>query len=588
LNHPQHPSIDPDDVDNPTDILIPLFPPFVALLNRAADASAHGESTSRQLWLDAAAHLHAVDVGALVQLTLEFLNRRRMLEAVELARCAAHIYRDVATQFSHGYALQMVGRHADAIVPYRAALALEPDWPSLRNNLAVALRLSGGDREEEFALLEATVHANSDDVQAWINLVVTYLARYNLDGALASAARLAEIAPDNALAMNNIATAMKEAQRWDDAEHYATRAYELAPDDASYQFNLAIIQLVKENYTAGWKGHDARWEGSGELRGKLPVLPGPRWRGESLKGKTLLVWGEQGFGDVLQFCRFIVPLATRVHRAGGKLAWNTFPQVGTLLQRSLGAHADVFSAGGYVHALPAFDYEMPLMELPLMLGMEVDTLTSSVPYLHADSRACDAWRARLVGDGSHARLKVGLVWTGSVGHQRNPFRSVGLERYAQAFGGLDGVLFYSLQPDRQVEVAAARQAGFMIEDYTDELMSFDDTAAFIAALDLVITVCTSVAHLAGALGARTWVLLDVNPYWPWLLERRDSPWYSSATLYRQSTFGEWAPVMEDVARDLRKLAEQTKQANSERKQPATAAKPRKSSRKASKSGPPSE
>ncbi|OJA66666.1 hypothetical protein BGV71_31530, partial [Burkholderia ubonensis] len=401
------------------------------------------------------------------------------------------------------------------------------------------------------ALLEEAVTFDPHDVQAWINLVTARLAAQDLTGALACAERLVVLAPDNALAMNNVALAMKEAQRWDDAERHAARACQLAPGDASHRFNLAIVHLVRGDYAAGWREHEARWDGSGELRGRLPALPGPRWRGEPLAGKTLLVWGEQGMGDVLQFCRFIAPLAERVHREGGRLAWNTFPQMGALMQRSLGAHADAFGAGGGVDALPPFDYEVPLISLPLMLGTGDATLASSVPYLRADPRARDAWRARLAGE---TRPKVGLVWTGSAGHQRNPFRRVGIERYVDAFRGIDGVAFHSLQPGAEADVAAARAAGLPIADHTAELKSFDDTAAFIGALDLVITVCTSVAHLAGALGAPTWVLLDVNPHWPWLLERRDSPWYPSATLYRQPAFGQWGPVMEEVATDLRRLA----------------------------------
>ncbi|MCU9952738.1 hypothetical protein OEJ37_05095 [Burkholderia sp. BKH01] len=543
-------------MDDPTDILIPLLPPFLSLLGQAADAQARGERAAHDLWLAAAAHLHAVDADALAQLTATLVARRRTADALALAECAARVRPGAAAHFNHGYTLQMAGRHADAVAPYRAALAADAGWPSLRNNLAIALRLSGGDRTEEIALLDAAVNADPRDVQAWINLVVARLATHDLDGALACAARLADLAPDNALAVNNVAMAMKEAQRWDDAERYAARACELAPDDASFRFNLAIIQLVRGNHAAGWRGHEARWDGAGELRGRRPALPGPRWQGEPLAGKTLLVWGEQGLGDVLQFCRFVTPLAERVHREGGRLAWNTFPQVGTLMQRSLGAHADAFGAGGGVDALPSFDYEVPLIGLPLMLGMEASTLASSVPYLRADPDARDAWRARLAGD---RRLKVGLVWTGSTGHQRNPFRRVGLERYADAFRGIDGVAFYSLQPGANADVAAARAAGFAIEDFTAELKSFDDTAAFIGALDLVITVCTSVAHLSGALGARTWVLLDVNPHWPWLLERQDSPWYPTATLYRQRTFGAWEPVMEEVSRDLRSLAVQPAQ-----------------------------
>ncbi|QTO18228.1 hypothetical protein [Burkholderia seminalis] len=535
-------------MDDPTDLLIPLLPPLLALLGQAADAQARGERAAHDLWLAAAAHLHAVDADALAQLTTTLVARQRTADALALAECAARVRPGATAYFNHGYALQMADRHADAVAPYRAALAIDAGRPSLRNNLAIALRLSGGDRAEEIALLDAAVKHDPQDVQAWINLVVARIAAHDLDGALACAARLADLAPGNALAMNNVAMAMKEAQRWDDAERYAARACELAPDDASFRFNLAIIQLVRGNYAAGWRGHEARWDGAGELRGRRPALPGPRWQGEPLAGKTLLVWGEQGLGDVLQFCRYVAPLAERVHREGGRLAWNTFPQVGTLMQRSLGAHVDVFGAGGGVDALPAFDYEVPLIGLPLMLGMENETLGSSVPYLRADPHARDAWRARLAAE---RRLKVGLVWTGSAGHQRNPFRRVGLERYADAFRGIDGVAFYSLQPGAHADVAAARAAGFAIEDFTAELTSFDDTAAFIGALDLVMTVCTSVAHLAGALGARTWVLLDVNPHWPWMLERTDSPWYPSATLYRQPAFDAWQPVMEAVSRDLR-------------------------------------
>ncbi|AOK17692.1 hypothetical protein WT26_17875 [Burkholderia cepacia] len=538
-------------MDDSTDFLVPLLPPFTALLGQAADAQARGEPAAHDLWLAAAAHLHGADPASLAGLTAALVSRQRTADAVALADLGARLHPNAAARFNHGYALQMAGRHADAVAPYRAALATEPDLPSLRNNLAIALRLSGCDRAEEIALLEEAVTFDPLDVQAWINLVVARLATQDLTGALACAERLVELAPDNALAMNNVALAMKEAQRWDDAERFAARACELAPDDASYRFNLAIVQLVRGDYAAGWREHEARWDGAGELRGRRPVLPGPRWQGEPLAGKTLLVWGEQGLGDVLQFCRFVAPLAERVHREGGRLIWNTFPQVGALMQRSLGAHADAFSAGGGVDELPAFDYEVPLIGLPLMLGMEASTLASSVPYLRADPAARDAWRARLAGD---SRLKVGLVWTGSAGHQRNPFRRVGLERYADAFRGIDGVAFHSLQPGAQADVAAARAAGLPIVDHTAELKSFDDTAAFIGALDLVITVCTSVAHLAGALGARTWVLLDVNPHWPWLLERKDSPWYPSATLYRQPAFGAWEPVMEEVAGDLRRLA----------------------------------
>jgi hypothetical protein len=313
-----------------------------------------------------------------------------------------------------------------------------------------------------------------------------------------------------------------------------------------------MIHLLRGNYADGWREHEARWDGSKELAGKRPVLQGPAWRGESLAGKTLLLWGEQGMGDLLQFCRYVPLLAERVHREGGRLAWNSFPQMGALLGRSLAQHADEFTLGGGVEQLPKFDYEVSLLSLPLLFDTREETIPSTVPYLQADPLAVDAWRQRLAGE---KRLKVGLVWTGSHGHQRNPYRRVGLERYVDAFRELDNVAFYSLQPGAAAEVAAARTAGLDIADHTAEFKTFDDTAAYLGALDLVITVCTSVAHLSGAIGQRTWVLLDVNPHWVWLLDRTDSPWYSSASLYRQPQFAQWEPVFDKLTGDLAALAD---------------------------------
>jgi hypothetical protein len=256
-------------------------------------------------------------------------------------------------------------------------------------------------------------------------------------------------------------------------------------------------------------------------------------------------------GDVLQFCRFIPLLAERVHREGGRIVWNSFPQMGALMPRSFGEHIDAYSAARDIDALPPFDFELPLVSAPLMLDTRVESIPCAMPYLRADADLCAAWRARLAGE---SRLKVGLAWTGSLNHGRNRFRRVGCERYAQAFRDLDGVAFYSLQPGAKADVDAARAAGLPIADFTHEWRSFDDTAAFVSELDLVISVCTSAAHLAGALGRPTWVLLDTNPYWTWMTGRRDSLWYPTATLYRQTHFAQWQPVMDEVARDLSALA----------------------------------
>jgi hypothetical protein len=445
-----------------------------------------------------------------------------------------------------------MNRHSEAIAPYRQALAIDPSLYSLRNNLAAALMSANPASSEAAELLTAALQHHSDDANAWINLAKSQLARFDLKSALESEQRAIDLQPNNAVALGNHGQTLREAQRWEEAERFTLAAHRVAPGNASFMSNLSMLHLLRGNYADGWPEHEARWDGSKELAGKRPVMPGPKWRGEPLAGKTLLLWGEQGMGDLLQFCRYVPLLAERVRREGGRLAWNSFPQMGALLARTLAHYADEFTLGGGIEHLPTFDYEVSLLSLPLLFDTREETIPSTVPYLHADTHAVNGWRERLAGE---KRLKVGLVWTGSHGHQRNPYRRVGLERYVDYFRDLDNVAFYSLQPGAAAEVAAARTAGLDITDHTSAFKTFDDTAAYVGALDLVITVCTSVAHLSGALGQRTWVLLDVNPHWVWLLDRTDSPWYPSATLYRQAQFAQWEPVFDTLTRDLASLAD---------------------------------
>ncbi|CDY76601.1 FOG: TPR repeat [Caballeronia glathei] len=217
--------------------------------------------------------------------------------------------------------------------------------------------------------------------------------------------------------------------------------------------------------------------------------------------------------------------------------------------------------------LPPFDFHFPLLSLPLHFNIDDDSIPAKRSYLTADVERAAQWRAQSQA-GKH--LRVGLVWSGGVTHQRNLFRSVGIDRYAKPFGALDNVAFFSLQKGAENDVAAAKASGFDITDHTGQFENFDDTAAFIDLLDLVITVCTSMAHLAATLGKPTWVLLDVNPHWVWQLERADSPWYPTVVLYRQKDFARWEPVFEALTDDLSALA--AKHASAAAPRPRTAKK----------------
>jgi len=533
-----------------------LLESFVAFLRHAVTQRHSGHADACSIWLRAASHLHGIDGDSISALTYSLIRHGSVDAAISIAQCIAWLEPDsAAASFRLGYVLQVANRHGDAVAPYRHAMAIDADVPLLRNNLAMALRASGRGQEEEISLLESAVAADPTSSEPWINLAISWRTRLNLEKAIFAGAQAVSLVPDSPLALNNYALVLKEARRWEEAEFHAKRACEVAPNDASLRFNLAILHLARGNYADGWREHEARWDGSEELSGLRPKLPGLPWHGQSLSGKTLLVWGEQGMGDLLQCCRFIPMLANRVHQDGGRLVWNSFPQMGKLLARAFGEHVDAYTAGGGVEALPEFDYQVPLLSLPSVLGTGADVASHIVPYLRADRDAREAWRERLAAE---TRLKVGLAWTGSRTHQRNPFRRVEIERLASSFADIEGVAFYSLQPGAVADIAAAKKAGLDIVDYTAEFGDFDDTAAFVGALDLVVTVCTSVAHLSGALGQRTWVLLDVNPHWTWLLDRRETPWYPGARLYRQHQFAQWAPVLDEVRNDLSALAQARK------------------------------
>lgn len=505
------------------------------------------------------ARLRALDDDALMRIADRARQPAQADEAIRLTRAVAQLSPErAAAWFAAGLAQQLANRHGDAVQPYRRALALARKFPNLRNNLASALMQIKFNSQEILDLLTETVADEPDNVNAWINLARVMPTDTDIARPFAASLRALALAPHSAFAHNNHAMVCKETQRWDEAERAARSACQYAPNDPAQRMNLAMIQLLRGNYAEGWPAHELRWRGSSELAAGRPVFARPEWHGEPLAGRTLLVWGEQGMGDLLQFCRYIPLLAERVHREGGRLVWNSFPQMGALLPRSLGQHCDLYCVGGPVEALPPHDYEISLLSLPLLFGTVDATIPGPVGYLKADAAAVAQWRQRLAIDDRHAgnkkRLRVGLAWTGSLAHKRNPFRRVGLDRFAAHFAGLESVSFYSLQPGAEADVAAARDAGFEIADYSAEWKNFDESAAFVESLDLVISVCTSAAHLAGALGKRAWVLLDVNPHWVWQLERTDNPWYPNTTLYRQPAFRAWEPVLVQVRDDLAALA----------------------------------
>lgn len=436
-----------------------------------------------------------------------------------------------------------------ALAAYQRALALDPGNAMLHSNLS-ALHFQIKDDRAALRFVRQALQLDPDNYLAWANASNAWLRLREPGSALLAAQRACTLAPQYFVALQALSNALKELQRWDEALAVMVRAAQAASGEPKVKWAVAMLQLLRGDYVNGFINHEARWAGSPELEHAAFLSPQTHWQGEDLRGKTLLVWGEQGFGDAIQFVRFIPAIAERVRAAGGTLIYCCFRKLLPLFERSLAALA-ITVVPHDAAEFPAFDFDLPVGSLPLRLGVTLDTLPAPSHYLEADPVRTRRWGAKLSDD---AALKVGLVWSGNRTHQRNPLRSMPPSLYAQALQAIPGATFYSLQIDGAEDVKEMAGHGLAVIDHTASLDSFDESAALIGNLDLVITVCTSVAHLAGALGVRTWLLLDVNPHWIWMLERRDSPWYPSLTLYRQQQYRDWSPVLQRVRADLLALA----------------------------------
>jgi hypothetical protein len=305
-------------------------------------------------------------------------------------------------------------------------------------------------------------------------------------------------------------------------------------------WNEALLRLLTGDFSRGWAKYEWRWRNE-SLALSTRNFSQPLWLGaEAIDGKTILLHSEQGLGDTIQFCRYVPLVAAR----GARVILEVERPLHEIMTNLAGA-TEVISKGD---ALPDFDFHCPLLSLPLAFGTHLETIPSLTSYLRAPGQTLKHWQARL---GPKARPRIGLVWSGRPAHKNDQNRSISLRSLLPL---LDiEATFVSLQKDVRSDDAAVLKECNDVLHFGDELKDFSDTAALILQLDLVISVDTSVAHLAGALGEPVWILLPYNPDWRWLLDRDDSPWYPSARLFRQQQIGNWAGVIDQVKNELRSV-----------------------------------
>lgn len=448
---------------------------------------------------------------------------------------------------SLGNALQKLGRFPDAETCYRRAAALEPDFAEAHYNRGITLW-------EQERLDDA-----ADGYRRALTVRPDYTkARNNLGNALANLGRTDEarrayrtalaLVPGSEEILLNLGTLAARSGRYGDAEKLCRRALTASPDFAEAHTELGMLLLARGDLRNGfaefeWRRRERLWQS------RAPRLPNQPWNGEPLSGRTILLHAEQGFGDTIQFCRFAPHLKQR-----GARVLLLCPKP---LQRLLGSlHGiDGVLTDGET-PLPAVDFTLPLLSLPQALGVTLETIPADVPYLLPDPAAAEAWRQRLHGgDG----LKVGLAWAGAA--RRHDIaaslvdrrRSLNLSQL-HPLAAIAGVRFFSLQVGGPARQAAAWPGAAGMAVPVNGFGDFADTAALIANLDLIITVDTAVAHLAGAMARPVWLLSRFDGCWRWLRDRTDSPWYPTARVFRQPAPGDWDAVVRRVAAELEGIA----------------------------------
>lgn len=440
--------------------------------------------------------------------------------------------------YNLGNVLRGLGRNAEAAQAFVRAIELRPAYARAMLNLAHLHEDEGRFNEAESWLRRALV-ADPTYLNALNNLGNLLRQTGRPYDAIAVLERALAQDPGFSRAWNNLGSALRETGRAAQAVAAYQRALERKTDYPEARMNLGMALLAQGNYTEGWHEFEYRWQAARELKGYVRDFAQPRWRGESLSGRTILLHAEQGLGDALQFFRY-VPL---VRDLGARVVVECQPELKRLFARTPGLAAVV----GRGEALPPFDLHCPFMSLPLACGTTLATVPANVPYVVADPAEQQRWAAWL---GARRKPRIGLVWAGNP-RLHDPGSNLIDRRRSLRLAQLEPVLahhpdfeFVSLQKETRDPLPP------YLRDPSAQFGDFADTAALVAQLDLIIAVDTSVAHLAGALGRPVWLLSRFDACWRWLEDRQDSPWYPQMRLFRQQTYGDWNGVIAAVAAQL--------------------------------------
>ena len=419
-----------------------------------------------------------------------YLRRKAYVPALQVfERLYDLIPEEAATLLNYGYCLEQDGQIEKSVLLYRRALARYPDFMEAHVDLSGVLW-----RVEDF------------------------------DGALAHARKAMELAPENAYAVRILGTAFLNLNQLEEAERWLRRALEVSPDFSLAEIDLAFTLLLACKFDEGWQLYARRWRDVERMKRPGFYKPDLEWKGRAaqpLQGKRIAVYAEQGLGDVIQFIRYVREL-----QADGAIVYGAVQQELVSIVEHSFPGVLCLTADRVLQA----DHHVALLDLPMHYGTRLENIPASVPYLRAPADKVQAWAQRMPA--AEGRLRVGLAWSGSLHQVNNNNRAVHLSQLSPLLE-MPGLQCFSLQKGECGSFTDVEPSPQQLADLTGEWHDFTDSAAMIENLDLVITVDTSIAHLAGAMGKEVWVLLAPNADWRWLLDREDSPWYPTMRLFRR-------------------------------------------------------
>jgi len=486
-----------------------------------------------------------VQAEASYNLGLMYQTTGRLIEAVAAYQNAVKLRSDHVDAYNNmGTALQSLNARDAAIDQYHKAIAIRPEHETSYCNLGVVLKDEKKAAEAELAYRRAiTLRPDYDWAHANISAVLLEFDRF--EEAEEACRRALAANATMPMALFNLGTVLKAQNRLEEAEAALFEALRLNPNFTEAHFTLGQVLLHREKYAEGWSHYEWRWRlpQYSWLRNLHGDFIQPRWQGEDIRGKTLLVYAEQGAGDTLQYARYIPLLA---ERTGARVIFAVHRQLVRLLSQIGEAQVIPLEES----PLPPFDLHCPLLSLPGLFGTDATNIPARVPYLAADPAAVDFWRKRIGGEG---KKKVGIVWAGNPEQIGDRLRSPRLAAVMPLLERED-VTFVALQVGPGRAELQHYPLPPQVVDLGFEVADFFDTAAIMAGLDLMISSCTAPLHLASALGIPTWGMIPFAPHFLWQHERRDSPWYPALRLYRQAQPGaDWSNVITEIDADLNKL-----------------------------------